>query len=332
MGHEIEQFADGTAAFAAARKPGWHRLGTVFEDQDGLTAEQVLSAARLGGWNVRKVASPTVVDPVTQEVVTSDREYMIVRTNPVSGHADYLGMAGKTWLPIQNESHVNFFNALIDGGAGFDTAMSLFGGRNVVITMKLPECVKVAGVDRIDLYIVVINHHGGGSFIVLVTPVRVVCANTLRAALANFETHITIRHTQAAEEQVAEARRALGLSYEFMEAFEREAERMVQEPLTIGQFEKVAGEIFPKTGESKAAETNFRKRNLELVTLFTQADTQANIRGTRWAGYQAIVEWADWYMPVKGADDPAAARATRSVLGHADDAKLQAFSLLRVPA
>jgi phage/plasmid-like protein (TIGR03299 family) len=330
--HMIEIFEDGTAGFAAA-KPGWHRLGTVYAGQDGITAEQALSGARLGGWNVRKIASPTVMDPVTGELVVSDDDYMIVRTNPVSGTPERLGMAGNWFEPIQNEEHIGFLQALIDGGAGIDAAMSLYGGKNVVVTMKLPAEVKIGGVDRVGLYIAVINYHDGhGSFTVLVTPIRVVCANTQAAALANFVRKLKIRHTGNATANVEEARRALGLSYGYMDAFQAEAERMINETLTVGQFEKVAAEVFPKGGTSKMAGTMFRTRTGELIELFTEAKTQENCRLTRWAGYQAIVEYLDYRLPVRGATDAGEARAARALMGDVDKQKEAAFKLLRVPA
>jgi hypothetical protein len=61
MAHLIEQFTDGTAAFASARKDAWHRLGTV--TKGAMTAEEAMSTAYLAGWNVRKLPlTATVID------------------------------------------------------------------------------------------------------------------------------------------------------------------------------------------------------------------------------------------------------------------------------
>jgi len=332
MPHEIEQFTDGSAAFVAARKPGWHRLGTVYAGQDGLSAEQVLVDGKLGGWDVRKLAQHAAIDPVTGQTVFSDEHFLIVRTHPVTAKPDVLGMAGTLWTPMQNEQQVEFLNAMVDGGAGFDTAMSLHGGKVVVITMKLPASVKIAGVDQIDLYVAVINYHDWhGSFTILVTPVRVVCANTLAMALNGFARKLKIRHTEKAQYRAEEARQALGLSYGYLDAFQVEAERMIGETLTTGEFEQTVKRVFKKASDGKASATNEVKRLDVLMRLFTDADTQANIRGTRWAGYQAITEYVDYVLPVRGADDEMAARATRSLMGgQADEIKDRAFSLLRV--
>ena len=81
MAHEIETFDDGTAAFFTARTDAWHRLGVV--TRDCLTAEQVMTTARLGGWNVRTVpltATEITADGVTTLPVTD--HFATIRTHP----------------------------------------------------------------------------------------------------------------------------------------------------------------------------------------------------------------------------------------------------------
>ena len=48
MSHDIEITADGKAQFVGAREPAWHRLGTIFEDQDGITVSKVLETLDCG--------------------------------------------------------------------------------------------------------------------------------------------------------------------------------------------------------------------------------------------------------------------------------------------
>jgi hypothetical protein len=91
MAHELERLADGSTAFAAARVPAWHRLGTV--TTGAMTASEVIATARLGGWDVRKI--PVVgVDPETRERVVAPGKAMTVRTVPVTGEVGYLGVVG----------------------------------------------------------------------------------------------------------------------------------------------------------------------------------------------------------------------------------------------
>ena len=65
----------------------------------------------------------------------------------------------------------------------------------------------------------------------------------------------------------------------------------------------------------------------ELVKLWSSADTQDNIRGTRWGGLQAIAEYLDWFAPASTHD----LRANRVLLGGAvAKNKQNAFDLLAV--
>ena len=180
--------------------------------------------------------------------------------------------------------------------------------------MQLPETLRIGGTDAVDLNIAALNSHDGSSaFRILVTPVRVVCANTQAAALAAYAPSFSVRHTRNARAAVAAARDALGLTFEYVEAFEAEAERLIQTTLTDGQFddliETTFGPLDPDASErSKQADAD---RHDVLSFLFHDADTQAGIRGTAWAGYQAVAEYVDHYAPVRAKTDVSTARAKR---------------------
>ena len=90
-----------------------------------------------------------------------------------------------------------------------------------------------------------------------------------------------------------------------------------------------AAEPCPAAGRSKTIAAN---RSNTLTRLFVDADTNANIRGTRWAGYQAITEYLDHSAPVYGKTlaDKAVNRALRSIDGSTADTKEKAFSLLSI--
>jgi len=198
MGHEIERHGSEAAAIFA-RVDAWHRLGTTVAGE-AFTAEEAMELGHLGGWGVRKVA--LTAHELTDTGVTSVPApgFATVRTNPFTGAAEALGVVGAGYVPLQNEEHAEFLNLLADAsGAVFDTAGSLRGGRQVFVTMRLPEGMLVGGQDRVEVNIVALNSHdGSSSFRVLVSPVRVVCANTQTAALGNHLSSWSIRHTRDA--------------------------------------------------------------------------------------------------------------------------------------
>lgn len=148
----------------------------------------------------------------------------------------------------------------------------------------------------------------------MVTPIRVECANLQRAALRNNHGMISIRHTTNAKAAVAQARQALGLTFEYVDAFEAQAEQLVNTTMTDAGFIDLSRAVFGTTpaDATKRAATTAKKREQTLLALWADAATQATVRGTAWAGYQAVVEYVDHHAPVRSADRPAdQARAER---------------------
>lgn len=335
MAHEIERLTGGKAAFVTARVPAWHQLGEVTDRC--MTAAEIMAKAFLGGWHVRKVPlaaeEPTAGGGVNR-IEIPDR-WATVRTNvdpdsPAYGTTEYLGVVGEDYACVQNEQVAEMLDRLVDaaGGAHFETAGSLQGGRRVFVTMKLPQGMKVAGVDDLDLYLAATTSHDGTAALRCdATPIRMVCANTVRAGLAHSKGHYVFRHTSSVNSQIAQAREAIGLMWEWFSEFEAAAERMLNEPLTAGQFEQVIERLWPLPDDAAEPTKNrYKQRGNMLRYLITEADTQQAIRGTRWAGYHAIVEYLDHLAPAK----TDVIRARRAVAGPGAELKTRAFELLTV--
>ncbi|HWG99235.1 MAG TPA: DUF932 domain-containing protein, partial [Pilimelia sp.] len=280
MAHELETLANGSTAFASARLSAWHQLGTVTEAT--MTAEDIMARAFLGGWRVRKLplqGIETTPDGVT--VIECPDKWMTVRTNVVTGATEYLGVVGEDYTTVQNEQVAEMLNKLVDasGGAHFETAGSMRRGRSVFVTMKLPTGMKIAGVDDLDLYLAATTSHDGtASLRVDATPVRIVCANTQRAAFARTKGYYVFRHTSNIHSQISQAREAIGLMWEYMDAFQAAAERMINETLTMGEFEKVIAQLWPLADDAAPATVNnSKKRSATLRYLIRDADTQAAV-------------------------------------------------------
>jgi phage/plasmid-like protein (TIGR03299 family) len=328
MAHELETLANGQTAFASARLSAWHRLGTVTDAC--MTAQEVMTKAWLGGWEVRKIALQGM--EITSAGVTKvdcPDKFMTVRTNPVTGATEYLGIVGEDYTTVQNEQVAEVLNLLVDeSGAHFETAGSMRGGRRVFVTMKLPKTMSIAGVDNLDLYLAATTSHDGTSALRLdATPVRIVCANTQRMAYERSQGSYTFRHTSNITAKIAEAREALGLMWKHFETFEAEAEKMLNETLTMGEFEKIVAQVWPVAEDaSDITRNNAKQRTATLRYLIRDADTQKPIRGTLWAGYQAITEYVDHFDKAS----TETVRARRAVTGAGADLKARAVELLAV--
>lgn len=332
MAHEIEQSADGTAAFVSAREHAWHGLGVVLPES--FTAADAMRQAHLGGWNVHKIPLQTVPVPtrdgLTVTLPVPDR-YATVRTNPFTGALDVLGDVGADYTPVQNEAHAQVLDAIVDeSGAHFETAGSLRGGRQVFLTMKLPTTMLIGGQDAVDLYLVAVNSHdGSGAFRLVVTPVRVVCANTLAAGLRKARSTFGIRHTSGAAAHIAQARQALGLTFAYAEEFQAEADRMIEEQLTDDEFDRIVAHLWPvTTPTARTGQAETRARTLHELRHGSPTLT-ADLAGTRWGAYQAVTEYIDHYAPTRGRVDQTAARAERAAIGGGPALKARAFDLFK---
>ncbi|MER5262269.1 DUF932 domain-containing protein [Actinosynnema sp. NPDC002837] len=371
MAHEIEIHQDGTAAFVSANTPGWHRLGVT---TDGLmTVTDALSLAKLADWNVRMEPVVATV-PGTKCVecsaqlgekhddmcITGDHEGMddnrivdaddtatvlpvpthraVIRTNPVTGEPEVLSVGGLDYTPISNEEMGSVLqHVLDDSGAIVDTAGSLRGGLSTFITARFPKGIMVGGVDPVELNLAAFNYfQPGKSSEFLVTPVRVVCANTQAAALANHRSRYTVRHTTNAPQRIQEAREALKITFDYRDAFAEEAEKMIKSELAVKEFEKLCREIWPAPDADARGDVKERDDQLTatLMGIF-KGDTNANIKGrrkagTRWQGYQTVVEYLDHFAPVRDTENADRIRAERALTGKGRDTKELAFSLFKV--
>lgn len=311
MAHELEVHEDGTAAFFSARTPGWHRLGIT--TPDALTAEDAIKTAQLD-WTVYKTEDPISAPVMTDEgitLVTHESRFLTYRKHPKTGEYDALGVVGSQYEPIQNADAFAFLNTLTDeAGAVFETAGSLNRGRKVFMSMKMPDSMMIGGQDKVDLYLLAWNTHDGTSaFNVIATPIRVVCQNTLTAGIHSAKSSWSIRHVSTATQQVQQARDTMGLTFKFAAEFQTAMDKMIEATMTEMEFSEFVDLIVPLTDDMTDRQAANVKDTRSQITAAWDLPTQDGIRGTRWAAYNSVTEWADWFKPVRGDDDDA--RASR---------------------
>ena len=345
MAHDLET-VEGRTFFADSRDDAWHQLGQ--KVGHNMTVEEAMSEANLGGWNVRKVpltipAEPGV-DGVFPELTVEDK-FGIVRTNPITGNRDYLGVVGDVYDPIQNEANAVFLQLLVDDfGANLETAGSLSNGRDVFITMKLPHEMQIAGVDgfvdKTEYYLAALNNHNGTSaFRVILSPVRIVCRNTQQWAINAAKSSWKIRHTENATQRVAEARDALQIVWKSVDTVDEEFRRMSEIGVSVDEAKVFAENLFALDRVDADGSTATRRRNAsgQVVNLFSNSPTIKPVAGTRYALYNAVTEYVDWFQGVRGVGANATdkqkqdARALRTIrdLESSSSLKSQAFALLR---
>ena len=321
MAHEIETFDDGTAAFFTARHDAWHRLGVT--TRDCLTAEQVMATAQLGGWNVHTV--PLTATDLTADGVTTlpvPDHFATVRTHPVTGKPDVLGVVGSGYTVVQNEEHCELLNLLVDeAGAHFETAGSLRGGRETFVTMKLPQSITLAGHQRLRRRRAVPGGHVQPRRDRRLAGHRHPGAHRLRQhpthGPAPGEGHL--RDPAHPHRQGQDRPGPPGPGHRLaLRRGVRDRRPAPDQPdarpgRVPGHRRPALALRTPPTSLGPRAAGIRDRRNTTLRGLFTEADTQQTIRGTRWAGLQAITEYLDHHTPAKDDD----VRATRVLTSHA---------------
>ena len=293
MAHELES----EKSFASFREPAWHGLGTVFNEE--VSTSEMLSLANLQNWNVR------LEDVVIPENLTSDKSYQyVVRTNPFdNSQTVVLGVVGERYVPLQNEDLFTFGDAILDGGGRWETAGSLKGGRVVFGSLALERetVLDPNGVaDVVKTYLLVNTSHDGSVAIqASVTPVRVVCANTLAVALGRGKRGIKqsfkIRHTQSADGKVQQAREALGVANAYMDEFSKMAQLMIQKEITAQQFNDIVLAAYPKPDETKKGALSKWTSKVDTINDIYTGEFNGMIAGTAWGAWNALTERIDWY-------------------------------------
>jgi len=306
MAHELET-QNGVASFASFREPAWHGLGTVFTEEK--TTTEMLSAANLSNWNVR------LEDVNIPNHLSSDKNYQyVVRTNPTdNSQTDILGVVGERYHVLQNEDLFSFGDNILDGGGRWETAGSIRGGRVVFGSLALERetVLDPSGVaDKVKTYLLINTSHDGSIAIqASITPVRVVCANTLNLALGSkrgknaIKQSFKIRHTQTANGKVQIARETLGLANKYMDAFDVMAKAMIEKEITAGQFNDIILAAYPKPEKDSKGAVKKWENKVDVINDIYTGEFNGMIANTAWGAFNALTERLDWHRSARGGNN-----------------------------
>jgi phage/plasmid-like protein (TIGR03299 family) len=303
MAHDLES-QNGKASFASFREPAWHGLGTVFTEEKNTT--EMLEAANLNGWNVR------LQDMEIPSTLTSDKSYQyVLRTNPTNNtQTDVLGIVGERYVPLQNEDLFSFGDNILDGGGRWETAGSIKGGRVVFGSLALERetILDPTGVaDKVKTYLLINTSHDGSIAIqASITPVRVVCANTLNLALNQkkkkngVKQSFKIRHTQTAEGKIQIARETLGMANAYMDEFDIMAKAMIEKEVSAKQFNDIILAAYAKPDKDTKGAIKKWENKVDIINDIYTGEFNGMIAGNAWGAFNALTERLDWYRSARG--------------------------------
>lgn len=321
MAHELAiDEKTGEAMMMYTGQLPWHGLGQKIEGK-AATAAQAIEAAHLD-WDV-SLYNMKAYDNSGTEAVVPDK-YAVVRDDTwESNNKIVLGVVGNRYVPLQNRDAFGFFDGIVGKGqAIYHTAGALGDGQRVWILAKLPDDIVLPGEDITNMYMLLSNSHDGTSSIEgMLTPVRVVCNNTLTMALQKHKHKFNIRHTASAGDKLNVAAKAVGFmrkqSGELQELFGDMARKQMNVSTLKGYFDSLwpepdtqvktrkevtdGDEIIKSVGDdmvlvgSSRAYGNWERRRDKLAEIFQTAPgcTIQQTRGTLWSAYNAVTEYVD---------------------------------------
>ena len=272
--------------FYVREKP-WHGLGT--EVKEAPTSADALIYAGLD-WAVEQ-----------KNVYAEDGTPICgYKVNVRSTDNAALGIVSDRYKVVQNEDAFQFTDDLLGAGVTYETAGALQNGRKVWMLARMPHRYIIAG-DEIAPYLVVMNSHDGSSGIkVAMTPIRVVCQNTLNLALNSAKRIWTTKHTENVMSRVHEAQETFGLAEKYMGELGRGIDNLSQIKLSDRKVAEFMQEFFPVTADLPEVQ---RKNNLRLLEdmrrRYWDAPDLSNVSKNGYRFVNAVSDFATHANPIR---------------------------------
>lgn len=281
MSAEVEKMM-----FVGRERP-WHGLGTMVEEAPD--SREALIAAGLD-WDV-------VQRPVfTQDGVKVPGYFANVRQQDGS----ILGVVTSRYKVVQNRDAFAFTDALLGDGVRYETAGSLMGGRKTWILAKLPTRYIIQG-EQILPYLVFSNtHDGSGAIKIAMTPIRVVCNNTLNLALDTADRSWSIHHTGDIAAKLEDARETLFMAEDYMNELGKGFEDLSRKRLTDAAVDEYIKELLPIADDaSETTEKNILRLRKDVATRYFDAPDLQGLRKNGYRFINAVSDFATHAAPIR---------------------------------
>ena len=280
MAHMIETM------FSVREKP-WHGLGTIV-----MEAPASAEALKLAGLDWK----------VVQEPVYTEHNEMVkgYKTNVRSSDRRVLGVVSDRYKVVQNTDAFSFTDELLGKGVKYETAGSLQEGKKVWLLARLPKEYVIAG-ERISSYLVFSNtHDGSGSVKVAVTPVRVVCNNTLNLALETAKRSFSMIHTGNIHDKIQEAKDTLFMAENYMDNLGIEFEQLRRQKMTDAQVKEYIELLLPMEKEPTPIQSkNILKLRRDMEQRYYEAPDLQKVGNNAYRFINAVSDFETHSRPLR---------------------------------
>lgn len=269
------------------RETPWHGLGTRVSEAP--TSSEALTLAGLN-WNVM------------QEPIYTGNDDLIegYKANVRDKDRKVLGVVTDRYKVIQNAEAFSFTDELLGEGVRYETAGSLQGGKKVWLLARMPQEYIISG-ERISPYLLFSNtHDGSGAIRVALTPIRVVCNNTLNLALATAKRSWSMIHTGDIREKMSEARDTLFMAEKYMDCLGKEFENLKMKKLTDKQVMEYIEILLPLEEDfTNQQAKNVRKLQEDMKMRYFDAPDLQDVGKNAYRFINAVSDFATHAEPMR---------------------------------
>lgn len=291
MAHMIDQTVETNGAMFSVGEAPWHKLGVTLQEAPGIA-----EAINLAGLDWRVGTKP---------LFTQQGEGVEAKATFREDTNKILGVVGPSYKPLQNSEAFDFFQPFIDAKvATLETAGSLAGGKRIWVLAKLAaDPMQITKEDVVNKYALLSNSHDGTTAgRVGFTGIRVVCQNTLSAAVNSKQSQLLrVRHVGNVVEALENVREIMNTVNASFEATAEQYRALAQKHINQKDLEKFVKIVFAtkkQMEEMTSVEelTSGARVMDDIQRLFEtgRGNDMPTVRGTMWAAYNAVTEYLQY--------------------------------------
>lgn len=269
------------------RKKPWHGLGKIV--MEAPTSKDALALAGLDWQVIQKLIETVDGIPIPG-----------FKANIRDIDGKVLGVVTDRYKVVQNEAAFSFTDELLGEGVTYETAGSLQEGRRSWILARLPQRYIISG-EEITPYLVFMNSHDGtGAIKAAMTPIRVVCNNTLNLALKNAKRIWSTNHTGNISEKMNDARDTLLYANFYMAELGKSIDSLCRMKLTDRQVYEYIDALFPLfENPTEQQRKNLMQIKEEVKTRYFDAPDLQHVGKNAYRFINAVSDFATHSKPLR---------------------------------
>ena len=185
-------------------------------------------------------------------------------------------------------------------GVRYETAGNLQGGKKVWVLARMPHEYIISG-ERISPYLLFSNtHDGSGAIKVALTPIRVVCNNTLNLALRTAKRSWSMIHTGDIKGKMQEAKDTLLLAEDYMDSLGKEFEQLRKIKMTDKQVMEYIEILLPiEEGYTLQQKRNMGRLQEDMKMRYFDAPDLQDVGKNAYRFVNAVSDFATHAEPLR---------------------------------